>query len=59
MATIPLKVAFLTGSDDQSTRMSIRAVCQLEGIQPVAVLLDTERPEAGRRWRNLKLNLKR
>lgn len=59
MATTPLKVAFLTGSDDQSTRMSIRAVCQLEGIQPVAVLLDTERPEAGRRWRNLKLNLKR
>ena len=34
-------------------------VCQVEGIEPVAVLIDTARPGLGRRWRNLLRNVRR
>jgi len=52
-----LRVAFLIGSDDQSTRDSVEAICALPDIKPVAVLLDTQRVPLSRRLRNLKRNI--
>jgi len=55
----PLRVAFLVGSDGVSTRESIAAVCELSGVLPVGILVDTHEPGRQARLKNLKRNLKR
>jgi peptidoglycan/xylan/chitin deacetylase (PgdA/CDA1 family) len=52
-----LRVTFLIGSDTQSTRDSIEAICALPHIKPVAVLMDTDRAPLSRRLRNLRRNI--
>jgi peptidoglycan/xylan/chitin deacetylase (PgdA/CDA1 family) len=54
-----LKIAFLIGRDDAVTQDAIAQVCQNEGVQPVAVLLDTQVISKAGRWRNLKRNIGR
>jgi peptidoglycan/xylan/chitin deacetylase (PgdA/CDA1 family) len=54
-----LKIAFLIGRDDIRTQAAIARICELEGVEPVAVLLDTASPSRAQRWRNLKRNLRR
>ena len=58
MGSSKLKVVFLVGGDSASTRHSIEAVCGLPGIEPVGILLDTEAPSFGRRWKNLRRNIR-
>lgn len=48
-----LRVAFLIGGDDASTRRTIEAVCQLAGIAPVGLLLDTGTEPKRRRLAHL------
>ncbi len=55
----PLRVAFLVGRDDRPTRMSIEAVCQIPGVQPVAVLLDTQQSSLLKRVKNLRRNIRK
>jgi peptidoglycan/xylan/chitin deacetylase (PgdA/CDA1 family) len=55
----PLRVAFLIGSDALPTIMSMQAVCRLDGVQPVAALMDTARPPLSRRVKNLIRNIRR
>lgn len=52
-----MKIAFLVGRDSYSIRQSIEAVCRLPGLQPVAILLDTETVGFKRRLRNLSRNI--
>jgi len=59
MSNDGLRVAFLVGGDTASTRESIEAVCALEGVCPVAILVDTHQPVARTRWKNLRRNIKR
>ena len=54
-----LRIVFLTGADNRATRMSIEAVCELPGITPVAVLIDTGQDSVQRRWRNFRRNLRK
>src|ERR1700688_5003358 len=53
-----LKVVFLVGSDSPSTRLSIEQVCLLPGVEPVAVLLDSEVVSLKRRFKNLSRNIR-
>jgi peptidoglycan/xylan/chitin deacetylase (PgdA/CDA1 family)/folate-dependent phosphoribosylglycinamide formyltransferase PurN len=53
-----LRVAFLVGEDNSPTRQSIEAVCQLAGVQPAAILLDTATVPFKRRLKNLSRNLR-
>lgn len=53
-----LKVAFLAGSDNPSTRLTIEAVCRASGVEPVGVLLDTEAVRFKRRLKNLSRNIR-
>ena len=59
MPGVKLKVAFLVGRDDAATRAVIARVCESPHVEPLAVLLDTATDPPGRRWRNLKRNLRR
>jgi len=54
-----LRVAFLVGSDNAPTRLSIEAVCRSPGVEPVGVLLDTEVDSFQRRLKNLSRNIRR
>jgi peptidoglycan/xylan/chitin deacetylase (PgdA/CDA1 family) len=54
-----LKVAFLIGRDNLGTQAAMARICELEGVEAVAVLLDTAQPSRAQRWRNLKRNLRR
>jgi folate-dependent phosphoribosylglycinamide formyltransferase PurN/peptidoglycan/xylan/chitin deacetylase (PgdA/CDA1 family) len=54
-----LKLVFLVGRYSASTRQSIEAVCRLPGVQPVAILLDTEIIGFKRRLKNLSRNTQR
>jgi peptidoglycan/xylan/chitin deacetylase (PgdA/CDA1 family) len=54
-----LKITFLIGKDDAATQAAIAAVCELSGVRPVAVLLDSAAPGKKQRWRNLKRNISR
>src|SRR5258708_26667411 len=54
-----LRVGILTGSDSESTCLSISALIGLPGIEVRGILLDTELPTFRRRLRNLKHNVKR
>jgi hypothetical protein len=54
-----LRLVFLCGKDDHGTRSAIEAVCQLPGVEAVAVLLDDERLSTKGRLRNLKRNVRR
>ncbi len=56
---LPVKVAFLIGSDTYSTRLSIDAVCKVPGVKPVAILMDTAPVPFSRRFRNLRGNIRR
>ena len=58
-SSAPLKVAFLIGSDNASTRLCIESVCRLHGVTAVAVLLDVYHPPAKARWKNLRRNVSR
>jgi hypothetical protein len=53
-----LKVAFLVGSDNPPTRLSIEAVCRSQGVEPVGVLLDTGVVPFQRRLKNLSRNIR-
>lgn len=53
-----LKVAFLVGHDNPSTRQSIEAVCRLPGVKPVGVLMDTEVVSFKSRRKNLFRNIR-
>lgn len=59
MSASKLKVAFLIGRDDASTRAVIARVCESPHVEPQVVLVDTAKDPPGRRWRNLKRNLRR
>ena len=54
-----LRVAFLSGSDNASARLAVESVCQLPGVVPVALLLDTEQVGVWRRFKNLRKNIRR
>jgi peptidoglycan/xylan/chitin deacetylase (PgdA/CDA1 family)/folate-dependent phosphoribosylglycinamide formyltransferase PurN len=54
-----LKIVFLIGRDSSSTRQSIETVCRLPGVEPVAILLDTEIVGFKRRLTNLSRNIQR
>lgn len=53
-----LRVVFLVGSDNRSTRQSIEAVCRLPGVKPVGILLDTEFPSLRQRRKSLFRNIR-
>jgi hypothetical protein len=53
-----LKVAFLIGADNSPTRRSIEAVCQLPGVEPAAILLDTATVPYTHRLKNLSRNFR-
>jgi peptidoglycan/xylan/chitin deacetylase (PgdA/CDA1 family) len=59
MMQTSLRVVVLTGGDSRATRMSIESVCEIPGVVPVAVLLDTGQDSLRRRWRNLRRNVRR
>jgi hypothetical protein len=59
MKSLPLRLAFVVGTDNESTRLTIETVCRLPMVQPVAVLLDTGRPGWIRRVKNLRCNIRR
>jgi peptidoglycan/xylan/chitin deacetylase (PgdA/CDA1 family) len=52
------RVVFLVGGETESTRQSIEEVCRLQGVTPVAVLVDTAKPNLSRRFRNLRRNVR-
>lgn len=54
-----LRVVFLSSRDSRATRMSIESVCEIPGVVPVAVLIDTGRDSLRRRWRNLRRNVRK
>ena len=54
-----LRIVFLVGSDNDSTRRSIESVCLLPDVRPVAVLLDTAPVSLKRRLRNLHRNIRK
>ena len=54
-----MRLVFLVGADTASTRETIESVCQLPGIQPVAVFVDTGRSTFNRRFKNLRRNVRR
>jgi len=58
MENAKLRVAFLVGDDNASTRRSIEAVCALPGIEPVAILRDTAAIPFSRRLKNLSRNIR-
>jgi len=47
MASSKLKVVFLVGADNASTRRNIEAVCQLQDVEPVGILIDKKSTSAG------------
>jgi peptidoglycan/xylan/chitin deacetylase (PgdA/CDA1 family) len=53
-----LRVAFLVGSDNPSTRRSIEAVCRSSGVEPAGVLLDTGVVPFKRRLKHLSRNIR-
>ena len=57
--TNPLRIAFLAGSDSPAIRTTIRTVCELPCVQPVAILLDTAKPATSRRFRNFRRNVRK
>src|SRR5213594_1126417 len=60
MSTVrKLRVAFLTGSDNNSTRLSVESVCAVANVEPVALLLDTEHSGSMRRLKNLRKNIRK
>src|SRR5438445_862345 len=58
VTTRKLRIAFLVGNDTENIRDSIEAVCQLRDVDPVAMLVDTERVPLKRRVKNLRRNLR-
>jgi folate-dependent phosphoribosylglycinamide formyltransferase PurN len=59
MTSNKLRVGILTGSDSESTCLSISALIGLPGIEVRGILLDTEFAMFRRRLHNLKRNVKR
>ncbi len=55
----PLRVVFLIAEPSASTELSIAQVCRVPGVQPLAVLIDTDRPAWRQRQRNLRRNIGR
>jgi peptidoglycan/xylan/chitin deacetylase (PgdA/CDA1 family) len=56
---MPLRVAFLVGGDSAPVRNSIARVCNLEGVEPIAIVQDTEKDSFRRRYRNFRRNVQR
>jgi peptidoglycan/xylan/chitin deacetylase (PgdA/CDA1 family) len=54
-----LKVAFLLGSDNESTRLAVERVCALPNVHPIVAIQDAERPSFARRFKNLRRNVRR
>ena len=54
-----LRVAFLVGRDNASTRLSIDYVCRVPNVTPVAVFVDTQKDTLAMRLRNLRRNVRR
>jgi len=59
MADGRLRVAFLVGQDNASTRLSIEYVCRVPNVIPVTVLVDTQKDTLAKRLRNLRRNVRR
>src|SRR5690242_15752984 len=55
----PLRVVFLVGADNRSTRMSVEAVCQMSEIEPVGILLDSHQDSFSKRLKNLRNNIRK
>jgi peptidoglycan/xylan/chitin deacetylase (PgdA/CDA1 family) len=53
-----LSVVFLIGSDSESTRHSLDAVCKVPNVKPIAVLIDTEVPSLSRRYKHFVRNVR-
>ena len=54
-----LRIVFLAGSDNHSTRLSIESVCRLPNVEVSAVVLDTGTVGFWRRFKNLRGNIRR
>lgn len=54
-----LRVVFLVGQDNASTRLSIEQVCRVQNVVPAAVLVDTHKDSIAKRLRNLRRNVRR
>src|SRR5260370_20723739 len=54
-----LRVVFLVGKDNVSTRLSIDTVCRVHGVFPVAVFGDTAKSTLRIRLRSLRRNIRR
>jgi peptidoglycan/xylan/chitin deacetylase (PgdA/CDA1 family) len=59
MADRKLRLAILTGSDSEATRLAIEGLIALPNVEVRGILLDTERPPFRRRMRNLRRNIRR
>ncbi len=59
MVNSKLKVAILTGSDSEATRLTIESLIALPNAQVCGILLDTEQPSLKRRMRNLRRNVRK
>jgi len=54
-----MKVVFLVGADSRPTRDAIEAVCQLQGVEVIAILLDEGQTVSRRRLKNFRNNIRR
>ncbi len=54
-----LRVVFLVGKDDGSTRLAIAEVCQLSVVKPVAVLVGTHAISFLKRMKNLRRSVRK
>jgi peptidoglycan/xylan/chitin deacetylase (PgdA/CDA1 family) len=59
MANNKLRLAILTGSDSEATRLAIESLIALPNAEVCGILLDTEQPSFRRRMRNLRRNIRR
>jgi peptidoglycan/xylan/chitin deacetylase (PgdA/CDA1 family)/folate-dependent phosphoribosylglycinamide formyltransferase PurN len=59
MANSKLRLAILTGSDSEATRLAIESLIALPNAEVCGILLDTEQPSFRRRMRNLRRNVRR
>jgi folate-dependent phosphoribosylglycinamide formyltransferase PurN/peptidoglycan/xylan/chitin deacetylase (PgdA/CDA1 family) len=57
MADHKLRLAILTGSDSEATRLGIESLIALPNAEVCGILLDTEQPSFRRRMRNLRRNI--
>ena len=54
-----MRVVFFIGRADSATLSTLARACQVPGIEPIAVLIDTAHPNRQQRWNNLRRNIRR